>query len=378
MKRRHFLTDTLIGISAYADVYRAQANAAGTSMSVEQAFKSPDLQPFPQLTFPRDHGAHNDFRTEWWYMTGHLQSDKRAEPFGFQVTFFRSRVDAAQSNASAFAAKQIIFAHAAITDVKAGVLLHDQRIARAGFGIAQASEANTEVKLRDWMLLREAASGELARYRTQVRAREFSFKLDAATTQPLLLQGQGGYSRKGPEPAQASYYVSEPQLAVSGEVQLGTQTHRVKGTAWLDHEWSESLLHPEAVGWDWIGMNLLDGGALMAFRLRRRDGSSLYAGGSYRAANGTTQVFKETEVRFEPQDYWQSPSTKARYPIKWKVHTPTGSYIVASVFSAQELDSRQSTGTVYWEGLSELLDENGVLVGRGYLEMTGYAGALRF
>jgi predicted secreted hydrolase len=375
MNRRHFLLNTVTGTTAYAYVYCTQSYAAGTSMPIEPTITPPVLQPFPKLQFPRDHGAHNDFRTEWWYLTGHFQSDKRAEPFGFQVTFFRSRIDAAQNNASAFAAKQLLFAHAALSDVKAGVLHHDQRIMRAGFGIATANDKDTDVQIRDWYLsrLRRNQIG----YNTQVKAKDFTLDLTADHTQPLLLQGQGGYSRKGPQAQQASYYYSQPQLAVRGKVTQAGTTHKVQGTAWLDHEWSESILHPEAVGWDWIGMNLLDGGALTAFRLRRRDGSSLYAGGSYRAANGVTRVFTENQVRFEPLDYWQSPSTKARYPIKWKVHTPAGSYIVASVFRTQELDSRQSTGTVYWEGLSELRDEKGSLVGRGYLEMTGYEGALK-
>jgi predicted secreted hydrolase len=375
MNRRHFLLNTLIGTTAYADVYCSQSYAAGASIPVTSIITPPVLQPFPKLQFPRDHGAHNDFRTEWWYMTGHLQSDKSAGPFGFQVTFFRSRIDAAHNNASAFAAKQLLFAHAALSDVKAGVLHHDQRIMRAGFGIAAASDKDTDVQIRDWTLSRSRRN-EIG-YKTQVKAKDFTLDLIANPTQPLLLQGQGGYSRKGPEPKQASYYYSQPQLTVRGSVTHAGITHSVQGTAWLDHEWSESILHPEAVGWDWIGMNLLDGGALTAFRLRKRDGSALWSGGSYRAANGATQVFAENQVRFEPLDYWTSPSTKARYPVKWKVHTPAGIYLLASVFRTQELDNLQSTGTVYWEGLSELRNEKGALVGRGYLEMTGYAEPLK-
>jgi predicted secreted hydrolase len=378
MKRRHFLRDTVIGITAYASVYFTQTHAAGTSISAQPLIKPPELQPFPPLSFPRDHGAHKEFRTEWWYMTGALQSEAQ-QAFGFQITFFRSRVDLAQSSASRFAAKQLIFAHAALTDVKAGVLLHDDRIAREGFGIAAASDADTDVQIRDWFIsrMRRNASTNENAYSTRVATKDFTLDLIATPTQPLLLQGKGGYSRKGPDAAQASYYYSQPQLAISGSLLLQGKQQKVRGTAWLDHEWSEAILHPDAVGWDWIGMNLDGGAALTAFQLRRKDGSAMWAGGSYRAKNSATRTFNETEVRFEAQEFWTSPASKARYPTRWKVYTPAGNYTVASVIPAQELDSQKNTGTIYWEGVSDLLSESGLRVGRGYLEMTGYAGTLK-
>jgi predicted secreted hydrolase len=378
MKRRNFLTDTVIGISVYASVYCPQTHAAGTSISAQPLIKPPELQPFPPLSFPRDHGAHKEFRTEWWYMTGTLQSEAQ-QAFGFQITFFRSRVDLTQSSTSRFAAKQLIFAHAALTDVKAGVLLHDDRISREGFGIAAASDADTDVQIRDWFIsrVRRNSNTNENAYSTRVASKDFTLDLTATPTQPLLLQGKGGYSRKGPDSAQASYYYSQPQLAISGSLLLQGKQQKVQGTAWLDHEWSEAILHPEAVGWDWIGMNLDDGAALTAFQLRRKDGTALWSGGSYRAKNGATRTFNETEVRFEAQAFWTSPASKARYPTRWKVYTPAGNYTVASVIPNQELDSRKSTGTIYWEGVSDLLNESGQRVGRGYLEMTGYAGVLR-
>ncbi len=152
----------------------------------------------------------------------------------------------------------------------------------------------------------------------------------------------------------------------------------MRGTAWLDHEWSESLLPAGAVGWDWIGINLADGGALTAFRLRRADGSAVWAGGSHRAAGAATRVFDAGEVRFEALAHWLSAATRARYPVHWRVHTPAGAFELRALLDGQELDSRNSTGTVYWEGLAELRDGAGrQRLGLGYLEMTGYAGALR-
>jgi predicted secreted hydrolase len=331
--------------------------------------------PARPLVFAHDHGAHPELRTEWWYITGHARS-LAAEPreFGFQLTFFRTRVDVAQSLQSRFAARQLIFAHAALTDVQGQKLWHDQRIAREGFAQALAGIGNTDLKLGDWTLQRHANSGQ---YTARLAAQDFALQLQFSPTQALLLQGEQGLSRKGPQARQASYYYSQPQLATSGQLKLRGQSFEVTGKAWLDHEWSEELMHPEARGWDWIGMNLDDGSALTAFELRRADGSAVWDGGSFRSAQGAQRSFKRGEVTFKPQRFWQSPLTQARYPVVWQVRTPAGLYTIKAVIDAQELDSRQSTGAVYWEGLSELFDSAGQRVGRGYLEMTGYAAPLK-
>lgn len=324
-----------------------------------------------KLAFPRDHGAHPDLRTEWWYITGHAQAGPRQ--FGFQVTFFRSRVDATAEMASRFAAHQLVFAHAAVTDVGGRRLWHDQRIAREGFGIALAARGDGSLKLRDWTLVR-APDGH---WRARIPAGDFSLDLQCHPTQPLLLQGRQGLSRKGPDVEQASYYYSEPQLAVGGRITLRGSPFEVTGRAWLDHEWSEALMHPAAVGWDWIGMNLHDGSALTAFRLRRADGTALWDGGSFRAPGRDTYVARPGETAFSPQRRWTSPRSGARYPVEWIVRTPADFYTVRAVLDDQELDSRASTGAIYWEGLSDLIDSNGRPAGRGYLEMTGYAQRLR-
>ena len=326
--------------------------------------------PERRLAFPVDHGAHPELRTEWWYITGHAQSGDRS--FGFQVTFFRSRVDATQQMQSRFAARQLVFAHAAVTDVQGAKLWHDQRIAREGFGIAQAAAGEARLRLRDWSLVRDAAG-----WRAAVPASGFALDLRCAPTQPVLLQGRQGLSRKGPEAQQASYYYSEPQLAVSGRLSLQGRDFEVTGKAWMDHEWSEALMHPEAVGWDWIGMNLDDGSALTAFRLRRKDGGTLWDGGSFRSASGSLYVASPGETEFRAQRKWTSAASNATYPVEWIVRTPADFYRVRAVIDNQELDSRASTGAIYWEGLSDLIDSNGKRVGRGYLEMTGYAGRLR-
>jgi predicted secreted hydrolase len=327
--------------------------------------------PERALQFPRDFGAHPDLRTEWWYITGFAAAGGR--DFGYQLTFFRTRIDGTQGLQSAFAARQLVFAHAALTDVQGRRLWHDQRIAREGFGVARAGSADTSVRLRDWELTR-AADG---RYTARLPGPDFSLDLRFAPTQPMLLQGQAGLSRKGPSPDQASYYYSEPQLAASGTVTLQGRRFAVQGKGWLDHEWSEALLHPDAVGWDWIGMNLDDGSALTAFQLRRKNGSPLWDGGSFRSPGGSTYIASPGETQFRPQRRWTSPLSGATYPVEWMVRTPADFYTVRALVDGQELDSRASTGAIYWEGLSELVDSNGRRVGRGYLEMTGYAQRLR-
>ena len=348
-----------------AQALHAMAAAAGIGLT-----GSASALPVKTLVFPRDRGSHPDFRTEWWYVTGQAQSGNRQ--FGFQLTFFRSRIEGTQGMTSKFAAKQLLFAHAAITDVEGKKLWHDQRISRDGFGLALASEADMSIKLRDWSL-----QGKGAQYSADLPAADFGLKLQFTETQPVLLQGKQGLSRKGPDEKQASYYYSQPQLATSGSLRLKNQTFDIKGQAWLDHEWSQELLAPGATGWDWIGMNLLDGSALTAFRLRDKDGNALWDGGSFRPAKGDAYIFSRGEVIFKPTRFWKSPLSQTSYPVEWIVRTPADFYTVKAVIDNQELDSRQSTGAIYWEGLSELINSNGKRVGMGYLEMTGYAAPLR-
>jgi len=328
------------------------------------------------LAFPSDFGAHLDARTEWWYVTGALQTGDRL--WGFQITFFRAATHVAGTDASRFAARQLLFAHGAVSDLAARRLRHDQRIARSGFGIAEASVADTALALRDWRLLRSGGAGA-SRYAASAASDSagFAFDLELAATQPLLLQGEDGVSRKGPRREQFSRYYSEPQLDVRGTLAVEGRPAAVAGRAWLDHEWSDAYMDPGAVGWDWIGMNLDDGSALMAFRMRRADGSTLWTGGSWRSPGRPPRSFTADEVHFTPLRRWRSASSQAEYPVAWLLEIPQGSFEVRARLDDQELDSRGSTGAIYWEGTSDLLDAQGRRVGRGYLEMTGYASALR-
>jgi predicted secreted hydrolase len=330
--------------------------------------------PEKKLVFPSDFGSHPEFRNERWYLAGHAKSGERE--FGFQVTFFRSREDAPQGAKSKSATKQVIVAHASITDVQSKKMLHDQRTGQVGVGIVRASTADTDVQVKDWSI-QHSASGYALQLIGNDKGSVFKLALALKPTQKVLLQGIDGFSQKGPEDKNASYYYSEPQLKTEGAISIGTKDFPVQGIAWVDHEWSQEPPHPEVVGVDWIGMNLFDGGALTAFRLRDANGRSFWGGGSLRAPNGRSFPFTPNAAKFSVERTWKSPVSQAVYPVEWTVRMPTEFYTVKAVIDNQELDSRASTGAMYWDGLSDLFDGAGRHIGRGYMEMTGYVKALR-
>lgn len=346
---------------------------------------APTTPPYPPvlsgqaLQFPRDFGAHPDYRTEWWYITGWLRDEAGVER-GFQLTFFRVRTRIGEDNPSRFAPRQLVLAHAAVADPATGRLRHAERAARAYPGLAEAVEGRTAVRVGDWFL----AGGEaaLAGYRSRIEAEDFGFELEFEPGRAPVLNGSAGFSQKAPDPINASYYYSRPQLKVSGTLKLDGRTLAVTGHAWLDHEWSSEILPEGARGWDWIGINLHDGGSLMLFQMRDGEGRVMWAAGTLGDAQGGARRFRPDEVRFEPLRYWQSPRTGARYPVEWRLHLADGRTLhLAPLMDDQELDSRASTGAVYWEGAVRLReaspDGQERETGQGYLEMTGYADRLR-
>ncbi len=333
----------------------------------------PHVVPGVTLEFPKDEGAHPDYRIEWWYVTGWLD-DGGPDPIGFQVTFFRVRPGFAEANPSTFAPKQILFGHAAIAEPANDRLRHAERSARAGFDLAYAREGLVDVRIDDWTLRQQGPV-----YRADVSGDGFRMQLDLQAATAPLLQGDGGFSRKGPAPLAASYYYSLPHLSVVGTVTVDGRERRVKGEAWLDHEWSSDILGDEAAGWDWMGINLDDGGALMAFRMRNRNGGELWSAATLRSADGGVRTFKPDEVEWTPGRTWRSSRTGATYPVEWRVQVGTQSFAVTPLMDDAELDSRSSTGTIYWEGPVRVTGSSGSPAGRGYLELTGYAGTpIRF
>jgi len=326
--------------------------------------------PGYRIRFPEDEGSHPDFRTEWWYITGWLEAPKRA-PFGFQITFFRARGDIDEVNPSAFTPRQVIIAHAALSDRTRGHLVHDQKLARAAFDLAGTDRGRVRVWIHDWSLVQERET-----YRALIAARDFALDLVFTPTQAPLLQGDQGFSRKGPRPESASYYYSFPHLRVDGSVAESGRRATIQGSAWLDHEWSSSYMDERASGWDWIGINFHDGSALMAFRMRSREGGKFWAGGAYRSGAGIRRAFSAAEVEFVPLRSWRSPRTGATYPVAWRVEIPGMRVTLEPLMDDQEHDTRASVGTVYWEGAVNAVVD-GKPAGRGYLELTGYWQAMK-
>ena len=316
------------------------------------------------MRFPRDEGAHPEFRIEWWYITGWL--NEATAPLGFQVTFFRARPELKQDNPSTFAPRQVLIAHAALSDPAEGRLLSAQRAARAGFDLADTEMGRTRVWIDDWMLQQTGAT-----YQARIAARDFSLELAFDATQPHFRQGRNGFSRKGPGRDSASYYYSLPHLKARGAVVRGGKPLSVAGSAWLDHEWSSQYLETQAVGWDWTGINLADGSALMLFRMRGRQGGAHWAGGSLRHRDGRLETYAPGQIVFTARRTWRSPRTGTTYPVSFTIRAGKREYTLEPLFDDQEHDTRASSGAIYWEGAVRVLS-SGKPAGLGYLELTGY------
>ncbi len=354
MKRRAFILAWLSAAAA-----GAQTKTVGSSSS-NLAVVLPGLD----LNFPRDHGAHPAFRTEWWYVTGALETPR--QPIGFQLTFFRARTASARTLISPIAPTQILFAHAAIT-LPGDALLHAERAGRPRLG-AGYSEADCAVNIGAWHIQR----GPNDVFALKAQDGRFAFDFSLTPTQPKWLQGDNGYSRKGSLPAQASYYMSWPQLRVGGTLTLDGKSSPAKGSAWLDHEWSSEVLGGTDVGWDWLGINLDNGGALMAFRIRNAAGETVYAHAALRDAAGRTQQWNGAQVQFQVLRRWRS-ARGTEYPVELEVKFGGHAVRTKPILDDQELSTMRPTSVQYWEGL---VVSEGSLAGRGYLELTGYAQKL--
>jgi len=327
------------------------------------------------LEHPRDHGAHLGHRTEWWYLTGTL-ADAGGRRVGVQLTFFRRGIDPADTAppASGLAATQVLAAHLAIADPSSGRLLFAERARRAAAGLAGCAEDDLAVFVEDWRLERRA-DGTLAA-RAADRERGIAIDLALAPAAPLVLHGDGGVSTKGSEPGNASAYVTWPRLRTGGRVRVGGVELAVSGESWLDHEWGTSQLGAGVAGWDWLGVRLADGRSLMAFRLRRADGTpDPHSAGTLVAADGSARHLAAAELVIEAAGRWTSPATGATYPAALRVRVPSAGLDLElrTWLAGAEIDARASTGVVYWEGPVAV---SGTAAGEGYLELTGYAGSL--
>jgi predicted secreted hydrolase len=343
-------------------IWLLSACLTGAAVSAEDPAA---VVPGVTLQFPSDYGAHPSYGVEWWYLTGWLSAPSH-EQLGFQVTFFRSRVADPATNPSAFTARQLLIAHCALSDPARGHLWQDQRIRRAGLDLAQAQSDDTRVWVDDWRLERDSAG-----YHTQLAADGFALDLTLGTTQPMLLNGEQGFSQKGPQRDSASEYYSEPQLRVSGRITRGSLATTVSGVAWLDHEWSSQYLDPRADGWDWVGLNMDDGAAVMAFRIRDHQGHTFWAGGTERDRDGRTRSLQASQIQFEPKRVWRSPRSGVTYPVSWQLLLDGRTLQLEPLMDDQENDTRLSVGAIYWEGAVRVFESQHE-AGKGYLELTGY------
>ena len=325
------------------------------------------------FAFPADHGAHDDFRTEWWYVTGNLfAADGRA--FGVQLTFFRNALVAGgAASPSRWRSHHVWMAHFALSDERRGTFRFSERFAREAVGLAGVTAAPFRVALEDWSLASMSPSGsDFSPLALAARNGDFAAELTLENGKPPVLQGERGLSQKGPEPGNASYYYSLTRLATRGTVTVAGETVPVTGEAWLDREWSTSALGAELAGWDWFALQLDDGRELMFYRLRRKDGASdPWSRGSLVAADGSARSLQPAEVRLTPLSTWPSP-TGAIYPAKWRIEVP-GEALDLEL--APRVANQELAVTVrYWEGAVKIAGSSHgrPIGGHGFVEMTGY------
>jgi len=328
-----------------------------------------------ELVFPQDAGPHNEYQTEWWYYTGNLETAE-GRHFGYQLTFFRRALlpeDQQKARASDLAADQIYFAHFALTDVSSGGFHAFERFSRGAGGLAGAEASPYRVWLEDW----QVTQADDGMYSLHAEQDGFSVSIDFVDGKGPVLQGDQGYSPKGPNPGNASIYYSLTRLESSGNIVVDGRTYEVSGLSWMDHEFSTSALGSGQVGWDWFSIQLDDGSELMVFQLRRDDGSiDPYSGGTYIAPDGTVTSLKQEDFSLESRGTWRSPHSGGVYPGGWSVSVPSlGLTLRVEPYLA---DQELNVSFAYWEGAVRITGEqNGKPIGgSGYLEMTGYAASM--
>jgi predicted secreted hydrolase len=328
------------------------------------------LAPRP-FSFPADYGPHNDFRQEWWYYTGNLQTAK-GRHFGYQLTFFRFALapDEVKRN-SAWATRQIYLAHFALTDVQADSYLNEERVDRAALGLAGAQGTPYKVWLEDWIAQGESAQGLPMHLRAA--SSRMAIDLHLESLKPVVLQGDKGLSQKGGKPGNASYYYSLTRLAAQGTVRVDGKTYNVSGLSWMDREWSTSALEPGQVGWDWFALQLSNRRELMFYRLRRKDDAvDSHSRGIIVDADGAAHALPPEAVDIVVTAHWQSPHSGVRYPAGWTLKIPA--YGVSLEVTPYVADQEFNHRFRYWEGAVHVagLDDSRNVKGNGYVELVGY------
>ncbi|HAR96223.1 MAG TPA: carotenoid 1,2-hydratase, partial [Deltaproteobacteria bacterium] len=299
--------------------------------------------------FPQDHGAHPEYRTEWWYFTGNLFGSD-GHRYGYQLTFFRQGIvqDRRLPNSS-WSIRDLYLAHFALTDINEGRFLVFERASRTGPGLAGSETTGLNVWLLSWSAKMKGGVIRL----TAVEG-DRSIELELRPRKPVVLHGKGGLSQKGTMPGQASYYASLTDLSTRGTLRVPGKEKpiQVQGVSWFDHEFGSNQLSSQQVGWDWFGLHLSDGRDLMLYLLRRQDGSVDIASGTVVEPDGQTRQVEASDIRIHVSRHWKSPKSGATYPARWTIHLSRHqvNLEVESLVADQELVTKESTGVTYWEG----------------------------
>ena len=343
----------------------------------EEGFALPSEEK--ALEFPEDHGSHPEFKSEWWYLTGHLDGPVSSDRFGFQLTFFRSATVPYNQEPDASQPRQIYMAHAAVLNKSSGEYFHEERFNRGGWN-ADAQSDSLSVFNGNWKI-------EMVDDRTEEMQTSFSingqhrFELSLRPSKPKVLFGENGISRKGENPNAKSYYVTFSRLEVKGKLIFNQSVSTVSGVAWMDHEISSSQLSEGQIGWNWSSLILDDGSEIMAYIMRREDeGLDAYSQMYLIDPEGNTTRYSSDQFKWSPIDFWTSPRSGARYPIEYSIswidrEGQTQLLVIRSSPKNQEITGPIS-GFTYYEGAGIVSDENGLEVGKSYTELTGYVESL--
>ncbi len=327
------------------------------------------------IRFPQDQGPHPDFQTEWWYYTGNLDGPD-GRHFGYQLTFFRRALLPPHQNpsrSSDLAASQVYMAHFALSDVSDNHFQAFERLARGAGGLSGAQASPYQVWLEDWIVQQVAANT----YQLHAAEQGLALDLTLVDEKGPVLQGEAGYSRKGPQPGQASYYYSQTSLQTQGSLEIRGGSFAVAGLSWMDHEYSTSALAQDQVGWDWFALQLDSGSELMVFQLRKADGSiDPFSSGTLINADGSARSLDQADFDIQVENTWKSPHSQAVYPARWRLSVPIAG--VDLEIEPYLADQELNLSYTYWEGAVKFSGkQNGKPVhGSGYVELTGYAGSM--
>lgn len=329
------------------------------------------------MAFPRDHASHPEYAVEWWYYTGHLASGARR--FGYELTFFRVGLVAPGTplpTTSAWRARDVLFAHLALTDESKGRFRHVERAARPALGQAGADTARYRTWIGDWGA---ALAPDGVTHRLDARAEDFAFALDLVPGKPAAVHGRDGVSQKTAGEGNASHYYSLTRMATRGRLVVDGDTLAVDGSSWMDHEWGSGRLTSAHAGWDWFSVQLDDGRELMLYRLRLKDGRpEPLSAGTLVGPDGRTRHLTLADFDVRATGRWKSAESGADYPHGWRVRVPSEGLdlSIEPTVKAQELIAKAMGGVVYWEGACRVTGtaRGAPIAGRGYVELTGYAG----